>query len=243
MPPSPEFRSRVFLRVERVDPAVCAAAARCAVADLHEAMGGAAARRATMSPAMRGLAAGRRIAGPAITAACAPADNLMMHRALRLAEAGDVLVVAAPLGGAQWGDMAERYAQAKRLAGVVVDGFVRDVDALATLGANVWCTRIGPSAVRKLGHGSVNAPIVCDGVTVMPGDLVVADGDGVIVVPKAVAATVVERALARTANEAAHIAEIAAGRHLWDIHRCDAGYAKLAVEEIDAPWRPDPPAG
>lgn len=232
------LRSKVYLRVDRTDAGVCAAARRCAVADLHEAMGGAAARRATMGPRMRPLTPGVRIAGPAVTALCAPADNLMMHRALRLAEAGDVLVVQAPLGGAQWGDMAELHARVKGLAGVVVDGFVRDTDALAALRAPVWSTHVGPSSVRKAGHGTVNAPVVCDGVRVEPGDLVVADGDGVIVVPKARAAEIVERAIARTANEAAHIAEIEAGHHLWDIHRCDVGYAKLDVEEIDAAWRP-----
>ena len=114
------MRPKVYLQVERVDAAVCAAAARVSVADLHEAMGPMAGRMAMMGREMRPLIPGLRVAGPAVTAFCSPGDNLMMHRALYLAQAGDVLVVQAAEGGAQWGDLAARYAKVKGLAGVVV---------------------------------------------------------------------------------------------------------------------------
>jgi 4-hydroxy-4-methyl-2-oxoglutarate aldolase len=231
-------KSKVYLQVERVDEATCALAAGASVSDLHEAMGAAAGRLATMGPQMRALVPGIRIAGPAVTAFCAPGDNLMMHRALYLARRGDVLVVQAPESGAQWGDMAALYAKVKGLAGIVVDGFIRDTDDLRALRSPVWSTKIGPSSPQKTGYGIVNAPIVCSGVRVEPGDLVVADGDGVIVIPKREAAAAVARALERTRREDAARADLEAGKHPWHLHGCDQNYAQLDVEEIDAPWRP-----
>lgn len=232
------MRSKVYLKVERVDARTCAAARTVSVSDLHEALGGAAGRLATLSASMRPLVAGLRIAGPAITASCAPGDNLMMHRALYLAEAGDVLVVHAPEGGAQWGDMAARYARHMGLAGIVVDGCIRDVDELLALRSPVWSTRIGSSSPSKSGPGLVNAPITCAGARVEPGDLVVADGDGVIAIPRRYAAQAVARAQQRVASEKAHHAEIDAVGHLWLMHGCAPAYEALDVEEIDAPWQP-----
>jgi 4-hydroxy-4-methyl-2-oxoglutarate aldolase len=232
------MRPTVYLQVERVEAAVCAAAAAVSVADLHEAMGPTAGRMAMMGREMRPLIPGLRVAGPAVTAFCAPGDNLMMHRALYLAKAGDVLVVQAAEGGAQWGDLAARYAKVKGLAGIVVDGWIRDSDELAALRSPVWATRIGPSSPRKSAGGLVNAPVTCAGARVEPGDLVVADGDGVIVVPRRDAAAVVERARQRMLREEAHRPELEAGRHLWDLHGCAESYAKLDVEEINGPWRP-----
>jgi len=231
-------RSKVYLQVDRADEATCAAAARASVSDLHEAMGRPGNRMATMGPGMRPLLEGVRIAGPAITAFCAPGDNLMMHRALSLARRGDVLVVQAPETGAQWGDVAAYYALKLGLAGIVVDGFIRDIDELREMRSPVWFTKIGPSSPLKVGHGTVNAPVVCDGVTVYPGDLVVADGDGVIVLPRRDAPAIVARALERTAREAGQRAEIDAGGRPWVMHGGAASYSTLDVDEIDAPWRP-----
>jgi 4-hydroxy-4-methyl-2-oxoglutarate aldolase len=201
-------------------------------------MGAEAGRLATLAPTMRPLTDGLHVAGPAVTARCAPGDNLMMHRALYLAQAGDVLVVQAPEGGAQWGDMAARYALRKGLAGIVVDGYIRDTDELRTLRSPVWSTLIGPSSPTKSGPGLVNAPVVCAGVRIEPGDLVVADGDGVIAIPRREAAAVVARAQQRMAREKAHHADIDGGGHLWLLHGCVPAYEALDVDEIDAPWQP-----
>jgi 4-hydroxy-4-methyl-2-oxoglutarate aldolase len=228
--------STVYTRVDRVDAALCEVARGVSVSDLHEALGGAQALAQTMSHRMRPLLAGVRIAGPAITACCPPGDNLMMHRSLYLSQPGDVLVVQCPESGAQWGDMAAFYAKHKGLEGVVVDGFIRDTDDLVQLQSPTWSTKIGPSTPAKQGHGTVNAPIVCDGVRVEPGDLVVADGDGVIVLPKAVAAGVVERALQRKEREDAVRERILAGEHPWHLHGCDKFYDQLGIQEIDAAW-------
>jgi len=231
-------QSKVYLQIDRVPADVCANAAQASVSDLHEAMGRPACHKQTMSPTMRPLLEGVRIAGPAITAFCPPGDNLMMHRALYLAQKGDVLVVASPESGAQWGDVAAYDALRKGLAGIVVDGFIRDVDELRAMRSPVWATKIGPSSPQKAGHGLVNAPIVCAGVRVEPGDLVVADGDGVIVLPKRDASAIVERALERTRREAGQRAEIDAGGHPWHMHGAAASYAKMDIEEIDPAWRP-----
>ena len=230
--------SKVYLRVERVDAATCSAAAQSSVSDLHEAMGRPRCHEQTMAPQMRPVVEGVRIAGPAVTASCPPGDNLMMHRALSLAQRGDVLVVQSPEAGAQWGDIAAYYALKKGLAGVVVDGFVRDVDELRAMRSPTWATKIGPSSPQKEGHGLVNGPVTCAGVRVEPGDLVVADGDGVIVLPRRDAAAIVAKALERTQREGAQRAEIDAGAHPWHLHGAAASYEKMDIEEIDAPWRP-----
>ena len=177
--------SIVYLQVDRVPGAVCEAAKSVSVADLHEAMGVAPARQGLMSPRMRPLNRGLRIAGPAVTAYCGPGDNLMMHRTLYLAQPGDVLVVVcqSETSGAQWGDVAARYALQKGLAGVVVHGCIRDTDALEELRFPVWSTAISPIRPEKRSHGAVNVPVVCAGALVKPGDVIVADDDGVVVVP------------------------------------------------------------
>ena len=240
-------KSTVYLRVNRVAADLCARAKATSVSDLHEACfatGLQPLARTLMSPAMRPQQKGVRIAGPAVTAHVAPGDNLMMHRALVLAQPGDVLVVVsdAPTSGAQWGDMAARYALKKGLAGVVVQGCVRDTDTVEALGSAVWATHVLSIHPDKAGHGSVNAPVVCDGVLVNPGDLVVADGDGVVVVPKAHAAQVVDGAEARMRKEDGMLPKIADGAAVWELSGAAASYANLAVDEIDAafddPQRP-----
>lgn len=228
--------SVVYTQVHRVDRALCEQARQCSVADLHEALGGARAHTQTMSHRMRPLLAGVRVAGPAVTACCPPGDNLMMHRSLYLSRPGDVLVVQCPEAGAQWGDSAAFYAKHKGLAGVVVDGYIRDTDDLVELRSPVWSTKIGPSTPAKAAHGSVNAPIVCDGVRVEPGDLVVADGDGVVVIPRADASAVVDRAMQRKLREDGFRQKVLAGEHPWHVHGCDRQYAALEIQEIDAAW-------
>ncbi|MEJ8825915.1 4-carboxy-4-hydroxy-2-oxoadipate aldolase/oxaloacetate decarboxylase [Variovorax humicola] len=227
--------SRVFLRVNRVDANLCTQAREVTVSDLHEAAI-SRGRGGLMSSRMRPIQKGARIAGPAVTAFCAPGDNLMMHRALYLAQPGDVLVVVsdAETSGAQWGDMAARYAVKKGLAGVVVQGCVRDTDTVESLGCAVWATHILSIHPDKCGHGMVNTPVVCDGVLVNPGDLIVADGDGVICVPKGEAAATVQAAVARMRKEDEMARAVARGEAVWDLGGSAASYASMGIEEIDA---------
>ena len=226
--------SKVFLKVNRVASETVAQAREVTVADVHEAMG-PAGRAALMSARMRPLKDGQKIAGPAVTAFCWPGDNLMMHRALYLAKPGDVLVVVcqAELSGAQWGDLATRYALQKGLAGVVVQGCARDVDQVRALGLPVWSTHIWPIHPDKSGHGFVNAPVVCEGVNVRPGDLIVGDGDGVICVPRDDAARVVAAAQAKMRKEDEVAGKVRAGAAVWDLSGAAAIYAGMDIEEID----------
>lgn len=228
--------SKVFLKVRRVAPETVASARDVTVADIHESMG-TRGRTALLGARMRPIREGQpRIAGPAVTALCWPGDNLMMHRALYLAQPGDVLVVVcqAELSGAQWGDLATRYAQQKGLAGVVVQGCVRDVDQVRALGFPVWSTHIWPIHPDKRGHGLVNAPVVCEGVEVCPGDLIVADGDAVICVPRDEAAQVIDAAHTKMRKEDEAAEKVRAGGAVWDLSGAAAIYATMEVQEIDA---------
>lgn len=228
-------QSTVFLKVNRVDAATVASAQSVTVADVHEAMG-VAGRSALLGSRMRPIREGQpKVAGPAVTAFCWPGDNLMMHRALYLAQPGDVLVVVcqAELSGAQWGDLATRYALKKGLAGVVVQGCVRDVDQVRALGLPVWSTHIWPIHPDKCGNGRVNAPVVCEGVQVRPGDLIVADGDGVICVPKESASVLVEAAIAKMIKEDETAEKVQAGASVWERSGAASIYARMQIEEVD----------
>jgi 4-hydroxy-4-methyl-2-oxoglutarate aldolase len=225
----------VYRRVRRADPALVARAAALPVSDLYETLANRDA--ALMSPRMRPIVPGLRIAGSAVTAHCPPGDNLMMHRALLHAEAGDVLVVAVgDVKGAQWGDLAAVYAQHKGLAGVIVDGSIRDADALTALRFPVWATAISPSHPNKQAAGSVNVPVICDGAHVNPGDVICADGDGVLVIPRDQLTAAVEAAERRQAGEGAIVAAIKAGTSLFELHDMEAAFRASGVREIDAAW-------
>ena len=229
--------STVYLRVNRVSSDVCSAAKDVTVSDLHEAMGVASARAGLMSPRMRPLNRGMRIAGPAVTAHCAPGDNLMMHRALYLAQPGDVLVVVVTGdSGAQWGDVAARYALQKGLAGVIVQGPIRDTDTLTELRFPVWSTAISPIRPVKEGHGMVNVPVSCGGVIVNPGDLIVADGDGVVCVPREDAREAIGGARARLDREDSIAEAIRNGKSPWELAKMNENYQALGVREIDSAY-------
>jgi 4-hydroxy-4-methyl-2-oxoglutarate aldolase len=231
------MNSKVFRKVNRVSAEVAAQAREVTVADIHESMG-QQGRASLMSARMRPLKEGQKIAGPAVTAFCAPGDNLMMHRALYLSQPGDVLVVVcqAELSGAQWGDLATRYALQKGLAGVVVQGCARDVDQVRALGLPVWSTHIHPIHPDKSGHGFVNTPVVCEGVNVCPGDLVVADGDGVIVVPRDDAARVIAAAQVKMHKEDQAAEAVRGGAAVWDLSGAAAIYATMSIDEVDAAY-------
>lgn len=226
-----------YARTKSVDRAIIERARACWVSDLHEALGPIDGRMATMSERMRPLALGIRMAGAAITVRPAPGDNLFLHRALRSADRDDVLVVAANgEAGAQWGYLAALYAKAIGLAGVIVHGTIRDADQLGAMRYPVWATAISPAHPEKQGAGALNVPVVCDGVLVHPGDLVVADGDGVIVIPRARAAAAVAASERRARDEEEAAKRIAAGATMWELHGLGAAYDRLGVVEHDRGW-------
>lgn len=227
----------VYRRVRRPDARLVARVAALWVSDLYEALPPAVRDASTMSPRMRPLVGGIRMAGPAVTVQCAPGDNLMMHKGLLLAQRGDVLVVqGGEPSGAQWGDLAALYAEHKGLAGVVVDGCIRDADALMERRYPVWCKTIAPAHPEKRSGGAVNVPTLCDGVMVHPGDVVCADGDGVLVMRPEHLAAAAEKSESRMRHEAEAAAAIKAGRSLFELHDLAAAFAQSGVREIDAHW-------
>ena len=178
-------------------------------ATLYEAAGQVGA----MVPEMHPLARGQRIAGPALTVACPPGDNLMLHAAVAGASPGEVLVVQChDFSYGVWGEVLMTAAQARSIAGLILDGAVRDVPALREAGFPIFCRAVSMRAAAKTRRGTLRQPISCGGLLVWPGDLVVADDTGVVILPPANVDQVLERARARQQKEAALFTELRGGR-------------------------------
>jgi 4-hydroxy-4-methyl-2-oxoglutarate aldolase len=208
------------------------------VADLHEALGGVEGRQRLMSPRMRPIAASQRIVGQAITSYNFPGDNLMIHAALHVAERGDILVLVngGVPQGALWGDVAATYAIEKGIAGVIADGPIRDTDTLRQMGFKAWSTIVSPAHPEKRGPGAVNIPVVCDGVTVNPGDIIVADDDAVLAIPLRCAAQAIEGARRRNDAEQEIRRRIKAGTSLFEIAGIQKYLDAAKVEVVDGLW-------
>jgi 4-hydroxy-4-methyl-2-oxoglutarate aldolase len=158
--------------------------------------------RCVMDPSIKPIAPATKLVRPALTIQCYPGDNVTVHKAMTLAQYGDVLVIDAGAQiGVMWGAMMTYQAMHQGIAGVVVDGSVRDVAEIRKMGFPVFARYISPIGSSKIHPGSLNIPIVCGGVLVKPGDIVVADDDGVAIVPKQIAAEVLERARQREERE------------------------------------------
>ena len=185
-----------------VSPDDLATFQRAGVATTVESLGVPQGYYQMMSPEMVRRTSQLCIAGQAVTVANGHNDNLMMHVALEVAGSGQVLVITGtgPMG-VSWGEMVTVGAMAKGITGVIVDGSARDVDGINRLGFPVWATSVRPFGAGKEAIGSVNRPVMCAGVHVSPGDVVVADGDGVVVVPYGQVAAVAAAASVRTERE------------------------------------------
>jgi len=227
----------VYLKLPRPRLDLVARASRIAVSDLYEALPADLRDQVLMNSRIRPLLPGTRVAGPAVTARCAPNDNLMMHKALLLAQRGDVLVIdGGEPSGAQWGYLAAVYASKKELAGVVIEGCIRDADALVAHRSAVWFREISPAHPTKKGPGAVNVPVRCGEVLVHPGDLVCADGDGVLMVPQRYLESTILAAEARAQNETMAVKAIEAGQSLFEIHGLGSAFEASETEVIDAAW-------
>jgi regulator of RNase E activity RraA len=156
----------------------------------------------------------RPVCGLAVTANCRPGDNLMVHKALQVAEPGDVLIIRT--GGnttnAVFGELMAQAAVAHQLGGIVVDGAIRDVEGITRLGLPAFSRSVCPGACDKDGPGEINVPVSCGGTVVAPGDIVVGDADGVVVVPREHAREVLEAVAPVLERERARVAEIRAGQ-------------------------------
>ena len=230
---------RIFTRIPEGDPAVIEAIGQSSVADLHEAMETIPGRMSLLDPAIAPLNRGLKIVGQAVTAYVFPGDGLAGYRALQLAEAGQVLVVttAGQATTPMFAEMVSLAAREKGLAGVVVDGPVRDSDALTRTQFPVWCRGRYACRLLKRGPGEVNVPVVCGGVLIEPGDVIVADGDGVVRIPLADAPRVLSVAQARARREDGIRAAIAAGADMDEVVGLKAALDASDMTEIDGTWQ------
>ncbi|WP_328519294.1 4-carboxy-4-hydroxy-2-oxoadipate aldolase/oxaloacetate decarboxylase [Kribbella sp. NBC_00359] len=205
----------VVRRITRPDPELVKSAAQYGVATLHEAN-----KRRGLMLDIHPVVAGTRVCGPAVTSLNHAGDNLMLHAAVEVAEPGDVLVVAtlSPSTHGMFGELLATQCRAQGIAGVVLDAGVRDRRDLQDMAFPVWSRAVSAAGTVKATPGWVNVPVVCGSATVNPGDLVIADDDGAMVIPLDDTGQVVEAARVREDREAANRARFQAGELSLDVN-------------------------
>ena len=225
------MKSRVVRNIHRPDADVVRLLGELGVATVHEAQ----RRTGLMRPYMRPLYPGARLAGPAVTVSCHPGDNMMIHAAVEVCKPGDVLVVApvSESSDGMFGELLGISCQVRGIAGLVVDAGVRDSADLTAMKFPIWSKAISAQGTVKASAGSVNIEIVCAGALVHPGDVIVADADGVAVVARKDAAEIARLGDERRAKEEKTRERLRRGELGLDFYGLRAKLSEAGVEYVD----------
>jgi len=223
----------VVRNIKRADSNAIGTLAAVGVSTAHEALG----RSGLMKPYMRPIYAGAAIGGPAVTVLSHPGDNWMIHVAVEQCQKGDVLVVGCTSDSTDgmFGELLATALVARGVIGLVIDAGARDVKALTEMGFPVWSRAISAKGTVKAALGAVNIPVVCAGVNVEPGDVVVADDDGVVVIPSRLALDTAAKAQKRHDDEEGKRKQLAAGALSLDMYKMREGLAKAGLVYVDRP--------
>jgi len=222
---------KIVRRIARPDAGVVKVLGNCGVATVHEAQG----RTGLLRPYMRPIYPTARLAGPAVTISIAPGDNLMIHASIEVCKPGDVLVVAptSECTDGYFGELLGVSCQAHGIAGLIIDAGVRDTAELTALNFPVWSKAVSSQGTVKNVPGDVNVPVVCAGAMVNPGDVIIADADGVVVVPREAAAEVAKASEQRIAKEEKTRERLRKGELGLDFYGLRAKLKELGVEFVD----------